>query len=148
VGRGGDDSQPGGLLIAGPYLSGKTYLLEHLIAAGLVTEIFEDDCAIISPVWELYALLPAEHELRAMRRLPVTALVCLDEAAATIAPISPERAARWAFPIQASWPVSWLPGASTLDTAVGPVPAWLCCLRTPARPQPDCVTRHIASLLP
>jgi hypothetical protein len=146
--RGTGASQPGGLLIAGPYLSGKTYLIEQLIAAGLVTELVEDDCAVISPDWEVYALLPAEHELRATRRLPVAALVCLDEAATTITPIAPEQAAHWAFSIQASWPVSWLPGASALDTTVGPVPTRLPCLRVPARPQPTCVAQRIVQLLP
>ena len=130
---------PGGgaLVVAGPYLSGKTFLLEGLIAAGIAIEIVEDDCTVLSPGWDVNCLIPAESELRRTRRLPVRALVCLDRAAPAIVALAPAAAARWAMAIQASWPLPWLPEAGEIATTPGPCPPIsAACARPSAPPWP------------
>jgi hypothetical protein len=131
---GADDA---GLLIAGPYRAGKTFLLRTLIAHGMITEEIEDDCAVIDAEWRLHALLPDENEVRIERRIAVRAMICLDRHANRIEPIAPEDAARWAAAIQTSWPLNWIPGAPERSGAPITAPADLRCLRMPERPAID-----------
>jgi len=126
-----------GLLIVGPYRSGKTFLLRALIERGMVTDEIEDDCAVIDAEWHLHALLPAEREVRVERILAVRAMICLDRNADRTEPIAPEDAARWAAAIQTSWPLSWLPGASPPSDTPIAAPTDLRCLRMPERPTID-----------
>ncbi len=135
-----------GLMIAGPYLSGKTFLLEHLIREGVVSALVEDDCAVISPEWQLDCLIPQEHTLQQTRHLNIRAVVCLDKTVQNPQRITPIEAANWAFPIQASWPLSWLPGSAPIDTRVNHIPTRLQCLRLPEKPllaQATSEIRHV-----
>lgn len=127
-------SHESGLMIAGPYLSGKTYLIQCLIESGLVAEQFEDDCAVIDPDWLLRALIPAEKQIQQTQKSAIRIMLCLDRTAEVIESITPLQAAEWAFPIQASWPLSWLPPLMTVETGVEFVPTDLACLRMPEKP--------------
>lgn len=136
-----------GLMIAGPYLSGKTYLIQHLIEQGIVAEQFEDDCAVIDPDWRLHALIPAEKQIQQTRHTTIRAMICLDRTAPSIEVITPQDAAEWIFPIQASWPLSWLPPFVTLETHVESVPPTLVCLRMPEKPPVEDAVKAISTLV-
>ena len=136
-----------GILIAGPYLSGKTYLIQQLIEQGLVTEQFEDDCAVIDPDWQLHALIPAESQIQSTRHTPIRLIICLDSTAQSIESITPQRAAEWAYPIQASWPLSWLPPFVTVETSVESIPENLICLRMSDKPPIEEATDAIRRLV-
>jgi hypothetical protein len=136
-----------GILIVGPYLSGKTYLLEQLIHCGIALDIAEDDCTVIDSDWRVHALLPVESEYRTTRILGIRAMVCLDRATTHIEVITSTTAASWAFPIQASWPLSWIPGFPPPQTQVEYVPAALPCLRCPEQPAIDEIISAIRAML-
>lgn len=136
-----------GLLIAGPYLSGKSYLIQKLIEHGIVAEQFEDDCAVIDPDWRLHALIPAENQIQRTRHTSICAVICLDSTAQSIESITPQRAAAWAFPIQASWPLSWLPPYMTVETSVESIPENLACLRMPEKPPVEEAIHAIRALV-
>jgi len=136
-----------GLIIAGPYLSGKTYLIHQLIERGIIAEQFEDDCAAIDPDWQLHALIPSETQIQATHQLPIRAMICLDGDTQSIESITPQQAAKWAFPIQASWPLSWMPPFMPIETRVESVPSKLDCLRMPEKPHIDTAVKAIHDLI-
>ena len=136
-----------GLLIAGPYLSGKTHLAESLMALGMVDELIEDDCAVLDPHWQLAALIPFPQALCRTRHLPIHMLVCLDPQATQVEECSAREAAAWAIRLQASWPVSWLPGAVPVHTDLPLVPSQLVACRSPLRPEATAIASVIQSTL-
>jgi hypothetical protein len=123
-----------GILIAGRWLTGKTYLIERLIEQGIVLDLIEDDCAVVDENWILHCLIPNEFEQRATRQLPIRAIVCLDDQDNVIEQIAPHQAAEWAFSLSASWPLHWLPPTIPIETTVPNVPTDLVALRLPAKP--------------
>jgi hypothetical protein len=146
-------AQPGmGLLIAGPYLAGKTHLIESLMALGVIDELVEDDCAVLDPQWQLAALIPRAESLCRTRHLPIHMLVCLDPQATQIEEFAAPEAAAWAIRLQASWPLSWLPGAVPVHSDLPLVPSQLVAWRAPLRPEVTAIARLIqaslAQLLP
>ena len=123
-----------GILIAGPFLSGKTYLIHKLIEQGMVSELVEDDCAVVDADWQLHCLIPDEHEVQQMRRLPIRGMVCLDPQVQTIDPLESYAAAAWALGIQGSWPLLWLPDTPAPVTSLVSAPPFPSCLKMPYRP--------------
>ena len=136
-----------GLLIAGPYLSGKTFLIHRLIEQGLVDALWEDDCAILDADWQAHCLVPQSDAICWMRRLPIQIMVCLDQTASRVEQIAAPIAARWAMRLSASWPLSWLPGAPEIQTTVAGLPERLVCFRAPERPSSQAVSAAIAEAL-
>ena len=82
------------VLIAGPYLSGKTVLAKRIIAAGLGTAIVEDDCAVLDDEWRLTGLLPRERAVATAWRGRLHAIVGLDERVSEVGPWDPVDVAR------------------------------------------------------
>jgi len=123
-----------GILIIGPYLSGKTVLLNTLIRAGVVSELVEDDCAVIDSSLVNFCLIPQRDEKRALRRLNIRAIVCLDKEITTPQAISAESALSWGVQIQASWPFFWLPHDSRIETTLHAAPPDVPALRLPEKP--------------
>ena len=126
-----------GLLIAGPYLSGKTYLLNALIERGLLLDWVEDDCAVVDADLTLHALIPLPDTVCQTRRLQLTIILCLDKSCTHVEPMSTRDALQWALNLQASWPVSWLPHHSQISTDISPFKRDLLCLRVPECPTPE-----------
>lgn len=126
-----------GLIIAGPYLSGKTYLLNALLKHGLLLDWVEDDCVVVDADWTLHALIPTPETVCEIRKLRLSIMVCLDKSCVEAERITTEEAMGWALSIQASWPVSWLPHHSTISISVPEFKRELFCMRVPERPAPE-----------
>ena len=133
--------------VVGPTTSGKTRLVNRLVATGVLDEVVEDDCAVVAD-GALAGLFPTEHELRRLRVHPIGAVVALDETVDRVREGDLADVARWAAACQVPWPVDWLPGAPTRPSTPTPFAAGTTCIVAPIRRDDDpTVVAEIARLL-
>lgn len=113
----------GVLAVAGPTQSGKTRLVNRLLAAGHVTEVVDDDCPLLAPDGRCASLVPRRYELVRSRRDALVALVLLDGSVAAPGP-APDPV-RFLAQTPVPWPCSWLPGEELPPVPQLPaVPTW------------------------
>jgi hypothetical protein len=98
----------GVLAVAGPTRSGKTRLVNHLIAAGLVGDVIDDDCPVLAPGGVLGMLVPRRYEVARAVCLPLHTLVLLDDGAA-VREVDAATAQRFLEQTARPWPAPWLP---------------------------------------
>lgn len=104
-------SGAGVLAVAGPTRSGKTRLVNHLIAAGLVGDVVDDDCPVLAPAGVLGMLVPARHEVARAARLPLRTLVLLADDVTGVQQADGDSAQQFLERTARPWPVPWLPTA-------------------------------------
>ena len=99
----------GVVTVAGPTRSGKTRLVNRLMAAGLVEDVVDDDCPVLTPDGLLVTLVPRRYEVAraAGRRLAV--LVLLDSAASEPGVLDLASAHEFLGRTPTPWPATWLP---------------------------------------
>jgi hypothetical protein len=105
-------SGAGVLAVAGPTRAGKTRLVNHLIAAGLVGDVVDDDCPVLAPGGVLGMLVPARHEVARAVCLPLHTLVLLTDDAAGVRRADVDTAQRFLERTARPWPAPWLPAAA------------------------------------
>ena len=99
----------GVLAVAGPTRAGKTRLVNHLIAAGLVGDVVDDDCPVLAPGGTLGMLVPRRHEVARAVYLPLRTLVLLTDDATAVRPADAATAHRFLGAHRGPWPAPWLP---------------------------------------
>lgn len=102
-------SGAGALAVAGPTRSGKTRLVNHLIAAGLVGDVVDDDCPVLGPAGTLGMLVPRRYEVARAVALPLHTLVLLTDDEAAVRRLDPATARRFLERTARPWPAPWLP---------------------------------------
>ena len=113
---------PGGgvVAVAGATTTGKTRLVNRLIAAGIAGPVVDDDCPIVSSDGAVHSLVPARHEVvrAASERLAALVLLRADGVDA------PEDPAAFLERTPCPWPAVWLPSppAQPLTSLPGTVP--------------------------
>ena len=105
-------SGAGVLAVAGPTRSGKTRLVNHLIAAGLAGAVIDDDCPVLAPGGVLGMLVPARYEVARAICLPLHTLVMLTDDAAGVRRVDVDTAQRFLERTARPWPAPWLPAAA------------------------------------
>ena len=99
----------GALAVAGPTRSGKTRLVNHLIAAGLVGAVVDDDCPVLAPTGSLGMLVPRRYEVARAVSLPLRVLVLLTDDATAVHRADAATAHRFLESTARPWPAPWLP---------------------------------------
>jgi hypothetical protein len=102
-------SGAGVLGVAGPTRSGKTRLVNHLIAAGLVGDVVDDDCPVLAPEGVLGTLVPTRYEASRARCLPLHTLVLLTDDVTGVRQVEVDSAHRFLERTPRPWPAPWLP---------------------------------------
>lgn len=102
-------SGAGALAVAGPTRSGKTRLVNHLIAAGLVGDVVDDDCPVLAPAGTLGMLVPRRYEVARAVSLPLHTLVLLTDDATAVQRVDTAAAHRFLERTARPWPAPWLP---------------------------------------
>ena len=102
-------SGSGLLAVAGPTRSGKTRLVNHLAAAGLVGEVVDDDCPVLAPDGVLGTLVPRRYEVARAGCRPLRALVLLADGATGVRRVDVVEAHRFLERTATPWPAAWLP---------------------------------------
>jgi hypothetical protein len=134
---------PGWVVLAGPTRSGKSRLMNRLLAIGALAECVEDDCPVVGPGDALRTLMPTQHEVRSTRTGRAAAWLLLDERTASVTPIAAAEAAAFLAGTRPVWPLSWLPSIDgpTGHVATGapatPDPAGSPALAVPVRSDAD-----------
>ena len=103
------DRGSGVLAVAGPTRSGKTRLVNHLIAAGLVGEVLDDDCPVLAPTGTVGMLVPRRYEAARAVCLPLHTLVLLTEGTTEVVSVDAAAARRFLERTARPWPAPWLP---------------------------------------
>jgi hypothetical protein len=124
-------SGAGVLAVGGPTRSGKTRLVNHLIAADLVGDVVDDDCPVLAPAGVLGMLVPARHEVARAACLPLRTLVLLTDDATDVGRVDAATARRFLESTARPWPVPWLPAAG--PGVVPGLPDDLTVIAAPAR---------------
>ena len=126
----GADGQ-GVLAVAGATRSGKTRLVNRLVAAGLVGEVVDDDCPVLTADGSLATLVPRRYEVaRAVgNRLDVLVVLSPETDRARVVDVAEahELVQRTATP----WPAGWLPVGERPE--LPPLPPTCGALVVPAR---------------
>jgi hypothetical protein len=104
-------SGPGLLAVAGPTRSGKTRLVNHLVAAGVVGEVVDDDCPVLAPEGILGTLVPRRYEVARAGCRPLHTLVLLTDDATGVGQVDVSEAHRFLERTATPWPAPWLPAA-------------------------------------
>jgi hypothetical protein len=121
----------GVVAVAGPTRSGKTRLVNHLIAAGLVGDVVDDDCPILAPLGGVGMLVPARYEVARAATLPLRTLVLLTDDTTEVRHVDVETAHRFLEATARPWPLPWLPTPG--PHGVPPLPADLAVVAAPAQ---------------
>jgi hypothetical protein len=132
----------GWVVLAGPTRSGKSRLMNRLLAAGSLGECVEDDCPVVGPGDALRAVMPTQHEVRSTRVARAVGWILLDEAAPpdSVGPVDDQAAAAFLATTRPVWPLRWLPvldGAARRAGPPVPDPAGRPALAVPARADAD-----------
>lgn len=98
----------GVLAVAGPTRSGKTRLMNHLAASGLVGGLVDDDCPVLTP-GAIAALLPRRYEVERATLHELRGLILLTDEVQRPRAISISRAHDLLERTPVPWPASWLP---------------------------------------
>jgi len=117
-------SGSGVVAVAGPTRSGKTRLVNHLVAAGLLGDVVDDDCPVLAPGGLLGMLVPRRHEVARAACLPMHGLVLLTEGTASVRRVDGATASAFLERTPRPWPAPWLPadGSRTLPSLPGELP--------------------------
>jgi hypothetical protein len=121
----------GVLAVAGPTRSGKTRLVNHLIAAGLVGDVVDDDCPVLAPQGMLGMVVPRRYEVVRASCLPLRALVVLTADVTEVRQIDVDAAHELLERTARPWPVPWLP--TTGPRVVPALPTDLTVIAAPAQ---------------
>ena len=97
----------GVLVVSGPTQSGKTRLVNRLVASGAVRQVVDDDCPLVTSAGSLVTLVPRRYEVERVRSHDLRALVLLDGSVTSPEVPSDPRAFLAATPVP--WPCAWLP---------------------------------------
>jgi hypothetical protein len=136
-------SGEGVVAVAGPTRSGKTRLVNHLIVAGLVGDVVDDDCPVLAPAGLLGMLVPARYEAARAVSLPLRTLVLLTDEATDVRPAEAATAHRFLERTARPWPVPWLPAAG--PRVLPDLPGQLTVIAAPA--QDESAFAAVAGLL-
>lgn len=101
----------GVVAVVGATRSGKTRLVNHLVAADLVGDVVDDDCPVLAPAGMLGMLIPARHEVARAGYLPLRILVLLTDGATEVQRADVDTAHQFLERTARPWPVPWLPAA-------------------------------------
>ena len=101
----------GALAVAGPTRSGKTRLVNHLVAAGVLGVVVDDDCPVLAPGGMLGIAVPRRYEVVRAASLPLRTLVLLTDEAAAARRVDTATALRFLERTATPWPAPWLPTA-------------------------------------
>ncbi len=126
----------GAVAVLGPSRTGKTRLVNRLVAAGVLGEVVEDDCGVVVE-GSLAGLFPTEHELRQLHIHPLAAVVALDDRVDAVADADRVQTASWAARCPVPWPAGWLPGTPSRPSRPVPLLAGTACFVVPPRRQED-----------
>jgi hypothetical protein len=98
--------------VAGATRSGKTRLVNRLIAAGLLGDVVDDDCPILCVAGAVATLVPRRYEVARSCSSDLAGLVllCGDETGSRDVPSADARSFLERTP--AAWPAPWLPVAA------------------------------------
>jgi hypothetical protein len=121
----------GVLAVAGPTRSGKTRLVNHLAAAGMVGDVVDDDCPVLARGGRLAMLVPRRHEVARAACLPMVALVLLTDDVAGVRQVDTATAQRFLERTARPWPAPWLPADG--PRVVPPLPDELTVVAAPAQ---------------
>jgi hypothetical protein len=102
-------SGAGVVAVAGATRSGKTRLVNHLVAANLVGDVVDDDCPVLAPGGTLGMLVPGRHEVARTTCLPLHALVLLTDDTTEVRNLDVDTAHHFLQRTARPWPVPWLP---------------------------------------
>jgi hypothetical protein len=105
----------GVLAVAGATRSGKTRLIDHLAAAGLVGAIIDDDCPIIAANGSLATLIPRYEETVTAVHETLSAIILLAPDATGVREVGGERAMSLLTETPVPWPAPWLPTPARLE---------------------------------
>jgi hypothetical protein len=97
------------LAVSGATRSGKTRLVNHLVAAGLAGGVVDDDCPVLAPGATLGMLVPRRYEVARAICQPLTTLVVLTDDATETRRVDAATAHAMVELIARPWPVPWLP---------------------------------------
>jgi hypothetical protein len=97
------------LAVAGETQSGKTRLVNRLIAAGLLTRIYDDDCPILGPRGTLLSLVPRRYEVEKASTARLGALVMLKDGVSGLVDTDADAAKAFLETTRVPWPTRWLP---------------------------------------
>lgn len=99
----------GGLLaVAGPTRSGKTRLMNHLAARGLVGALVDDDCPVLTPEG-IATLVPRRYEVEQATVGDLRGVILLTHEAQQPQEITTSRAHDLLDRTPVPWPAAWLP---------------------------------------
>lgn len=123
-------SDTGVVAVAGPTRSGKTRLVNHLLAAGLVGDVVDDDCPVLAPGGRLAMLVPRRYEVARATGGPLRTLVLLTDEAGGVRRVDAVTAHAFLERTARPWPAQWLPAGAPValpalpdDVAVIAAPA-------------------------
>lgn len=122
---------PGVVAVAGPTRSGKTRLVNHLVAADLVGAVVDDDCPVLAPGGRLGMLVPARYEVARAVCLPLRALVVLTDDGGGVRRLDADTAHAFLERTAMPWPAPWLPAAG--PRVVPDLPSDLTVVAAPAQ---------------
>jgi len=123
-------SGAGVLAVAGPTRSGKTRLVNHLVAAGLIGAVVDDDCPVLAPGGMLGMLVPARYEVVRAVCLPLHTLVLLTDVT-EVQHVDHATALGFLERTGRPWPAPWLP--ANVPSALPDLPADLIVIAAPAQ---------------
>jgi hypothetical protein len=121
----------GVVAVAGPTRSGKTRLVNHLVAAGLAGDVVDDDCPVLAPAGVLGMVVPRRYEVARASCLPLRTLVVLKDDVTGVRQVDVDTAHRFLEHTTRPWPVPWLP--TTGPRVVPALPTDLTVVAAPAQ---------------
>jgi hypothetical protein len=124
-------ARSGVLAVAGPTRSGKTRLINHLVAACLVGDVVDDDCPVLAPAAVLGGLVPRRYEVARASCLPLRTLIVLTDHVTEARHVDVDTAHGFLERTPRPWPVPWLP--ATGPRVVPSLPTGLTVIAAPAQ---------------
>ena len=124
-------SDTGVVAVAGPTRSGKTRLVNHLLAAGLVGDVVDDDCPVLGRGGLLGTLVPRRYEVARATSAPLRTLVLLTDETSDVRPVDAPAAQAFLERTARPWPAPWLPDDEPRD--LPPLPEDIAVIAAPAQ---------------